>query len=203
MSTLYGKDISDLALITLHGELKNPIYFHVTTGELCRLILYNKSGVYKIHVPYWVEITTLRAGYVCYSVNGKFYSAHRGIFHAVYGYLPACIDHIDENRRNNAPANLQPLTVAQNVRKGQQKFKQSKLPPGVMFDKISAMYRVQVRFKTELVNCGRYKDLESAVRVADYFHRLLDTYRTVDSLPVIDEPWIRCGMFNSRFKRKT
>lgn len=201
MSTLYGKNISDLALITLHGELKNPVYFHVITGELCRLVLYNKSGLYKIHNPYWVEINTLRSGYVSYSVNSKFFAAHRGIFHAVHGYLPDCIDHIDENRRNNAPANLQPLTVAQNVRKGQQKFKQSKLPPGVMFDKTTNMYRVQVRFNTELVNCGRYTDLENAVRVANYFHGLLEVHRTVNNLPAIDEPWIRCARFNQKFKK--
>jgi hypothetical protein len=198
---LHGKDITHYVELTMHGKLKNPIYFHRDTGDMVRLMLTNKSGIYANKGPYWVDIKTIRGGYYCYSINGKFYSAHRGIFNEIYGYLPKTIDHIDENKLNNSPSNLQEMSTASNLRKGQQKFRLMGLPPNVLYEKASDMYRVQVRFNKVLVNFGRYYDVQSASAAAETAQELQSVYKEVHNLPVIDNPVFNCAKFNSGFEK--
>lgn len=54
-------------------------------------------------------------GYYDVGLKGKYYLVHRIVFALTYGYLPACVDHIDRNPSNNLISNLRDSDYSNNV----------------------------------------------------------------------------------------
>lgn len=55
-------------------------------------------------------------GYPTTSIDGVPYRIHRIVFILVHGYLPAYVDHIDQDKTNNNISNLREVTNAENCR---------------------------------------------------------------------------------------
>ena len=53
-------------------------------------------------------------GYQYVTWRRKHYAVHRVVFLLAYGYLPDCVDHIDNNPSNNRAENLRAATRLQN-----------------------------------------------------------------------------------------
>ena len=101
------------------GTKENP-----THDELKQLLRYDsETGVF-----HWREYrrgmsssgiagTKTKEGYCQIAINDKLHFAHRLAWFYVHGVWPrALIDHIDENKLNNAISNLREATHAENVR---------------------------------------------------------------------------------------
>ena len=56
-----------------------------------------------------------KAGYAMVKIDGKFFYAHRILFFIANGYMPALVDHINENKSDNRRVNLRELTHKQNL----------------------------------------------------------------------------------------
>ena len=70
----------------------------------------------------WLWTGELRKGYGCVKVNGRRWSVHRLLFEALIGPIPQGLelDHLCRNRTCCNPAHLEPVTHAENIRRGDQ-----------------------------------------------------------------------------------
>ena len=70
-----------------------------------------------------LKISPSSDGYYRFSYNHQRLLLHRVIYRKFAGRLdPTTVDHIDDDKSNNRFDNLQQLTIADNVRKGQSKL---------------------------------------------------------------------------------
>jgi hypothetical protein len=105
-------------------------------------------------------------GYQAATINGKHYKTHRLIFLLHYGWMPAEIDHIDNNPRNNKIENLRAATRSQNQFNAAIRCDNTSGVKNVVWAPRNKKWRVQVRHAA-----GRYiryvDDLELASLIAD------------------------------------
>ena len=71
-------------------------------------------GVAVKHPGEKVAVKPDSLGYCYVTWKRKHYAVHRVVFLLVNGWLPDCIDHIDNNPRNNSAENLRVATRLQN-----------------------------------------------------------------------------------------
>lgn len=100
-------------------------------------------------------------------INGKIYQEHRIIFMMHYGYLPECIDHIDNNKINNKIDNLRAATISQNKQNIKRQSNNVTGYKNVSFNKKSQTYTVEVVILGKRHRIGTFKDLELAGLVAN------------------------------------
>lgn len=109
-------------------------------------------------------------GYQAACINNKHYRTHRIIFLMHHGWLPAEIDHIDNDRRNNKIENLRPATREQNQFNVQRRRDNTSGVKNVSWASGNKKWQVAVRHAT-----GRYikyvEDLELAALVAEEARR--------------------------------
>lgn len=102
-------------------------------------------------------------GYGWISVDGQRYSAHRLAWLYVYGSMPRKnIDHIDNNRANNAIANLREATQEQNLFNMRISKKNTSGYKGVHFHRGTNKWRAVVSLNNKPKHLGLYKTPEEA-----------------------------------------
>ena len=105
------------------------------------------------------------SGYLLTTIEGVKYRNHRIIFLMHHGFLPACLDHIDNNKLNNRIENLRPATPSQNqCNSGMRKDNTSGVK-GVTWFPESSKWRVQIKYNGKRHCYGLYNTLLEATTV--------------------------------------
>jgi hypothetical protein len=106
------------------------------------------------------------SGYRVIGISGKYYMAHRVIFHMFNNYTPKNVDHIDCNKLNNRIENLREATPSQNNCNTPARKRNATGVKNVSWDKTRNSYRVQIQFQNKKRSIGHFKDFELADLVA-------------------------------------
>ena len=103
-------------------------------------------------------------GYLSASLCGKRHLVHRIVWKMVYGTdAELSIDHIDQNRTNNAPSNLRLATKSENARNVSSARSSSKSGVlGVHFSQRLNKWRAEICINKKNIYLGLFNDLESA-----------------------------------------
>lgn len=84
--------------------------------------------------------------------------AHRLIYLWHFGDVPECLDHIDNNPRNNRIENLRPATIAQNNRNRGKQTNNTSGFKGVSWCKRDGKYGARIQINGEYISLGNYTD---------------------------------------------
>jgi len=131
----------------------------LTQDKLKELFHYKDGQLYRLVKPSTEKYNTV-------SIDGKLYLHHRIVFLYHYGYLPKCVDHIDNNPKNNRIENLREATVSQNQLNAKKSIKNTSGIKGVTFNKKTNQWNVHISINKKLKNLGSFKDIELAELVA-------------------------------------
>jgi hypothetical protein len=102
-------------------------------------------------------------GYICITVNGKSYKAHRLAWFFHYGVWPVNqIDHIDQNKTNNRINNLREVTNSQNKQNAGKYKCNTSGHKGVSFHKQHKKWAANIRVQRELLHLGYFPTPELA-----------------------------------------
>ena len=101
-------------------------------------------------------------GYLRASINSKLYLVHRLVFLMHKGYLPAVLDHIDGNSRNNRIENLRPASKSQNQHNRKTGKNNTSGFKGVSYNKKAAKFRARISHLNKSIFLGLYKTPEEA-----------------------------------------
>ncbi len=104
------------------------------------------------------------SGYRHLRIDGVLYKEHRVVYYMATGEDPGSlhIDHIDTNKTNNRPANLQLVTNQVNLQaKTVSKYNTSGFT-GVYFDKRDNKWVAQIKIDGRKRSLGRFADFEDA-----------------------------------------
>lgn len=105
-------------------------------------------------------------GYFHTMIDGKNYKNHRIIFLMFHGYLPKCIDHIDNNRSNNCIENLREATRSQNCQNSKKSIRNKSGVKNVHWNKQTQKWQVILMINGKNKNFGYFEDLIVAESVA-------------------------------------
>lgn len=87
-------------------------------------------------------------GYRCVMIDGKNYLTHRLIFLIENGYLPECLDHIDNDKLNNRICNLREASHSQNMQNRSKLSSNTSDIPCVHWHKHSKKWRARCADRT-------------------------------------------------------
>lgn len=141
------------------GYLKSILHYEPETGlftwivnKSSRIKLGNKAG------------NISNAGYIRIGIDGVNYMAHRLAWIYSYDENPELhIDHIDENKQNNALLNLRLLTHAENKQNTRKPRSDNKIGVlGVYHDKSSNKYKSQININGKRTSLGYFDTVELA-----------------------------------------
>jgi hypothetical protein len=105
-------------------------------------------------------------GYLVVSIKSKLYRVHRLIYLYHHGYLPALVDHANNNQLDNRIENLRPATKSQNAQNSKRRVTNISGIKGVGWDKSRKQWKVDIKIHTGKKHWGRFDDLELAKLVA-------------------------------------
>ena len=136
-------------------ELKATFIYNEQTGAFARRMAHNR-------IKPTGTINTL--GYKVIGFKSKLWLAHRLAWLYVYGVYPDCdIDHIDENKSNNAISNLRLATRSQNMQNVRNPNKNNaQKVRGVYFHKPTGLYMAAIMIDGKSKHLGYFKDIEAA-----------------------------------------
>lgn len=137
------------------SELHQWFHYNPQTGKFMRLM---KTGKLK------ATGTTNTLGYKVIGFKSKLWLAHRLAWLYIYGEYPIWdIDHIDENKGNNAINNLRLATRSQNMQnvKNANRNNAQKIR-GVYFHKPTGLYMAAIMVDGKRKHLGYYKSVEQA-----------------------------------------
>jgi hypothetical protein len=137
------------------AELHLNFLYDKNTGEFVRI---QKTGKHKL------AGSINLAGYRVIGFKSKDFLAHRLAWLYIYGCLPKCdIDHIDENKSNNAIANLRLATRSQNMQ-NVSKANKNNLQGfrGVYFNKNTHRYMASIWIDGKSKHLGYFECIEEA-----------------------------------------
>jgi hypothetical protein len=167
----------------------------ITQAELKELLDYDpETGIFTWKVDRNQNVragmkagTVMNTGYIMVHVKNMFITGHRLAWFYMNGYFPEChIDHIDQNRTNNAISNLR-LAHNNHADNSQNRTLQSNNTtgyPGVHHCKRDKKFiaRISVQGKRRVV--GYYDTLEEAIAARDtakaVYHKFEPTQRGVN-----------------------
>ena len=138
------------------SELHENFLYDSKTGEFLRI---QKTGKHKIAG----SINTL--GYRIIGFKSKDFFAHRLAWLYVYGQMPTCdIDHIDENKSNNAIDNLRLANRSQNMQNVAKANKNNAQGwRGVYFNKKTGKYFAAICVSGKSKYLGCFEFIEDAI----------------------------------------
>jgi hypothetical protein len=105
-------------------------------------------------------------GYLRTQINKKMYYNHRIIFLMFHGWMPAKIDHIDNNPFNNKIDNLRPATNVENGQNAKKRMDNTSGVKGVYWSKRDKKWQVRVQINGKRKSFGYYDSIELADLVA-------------------------------------
>ena len=144
----------------------------ITQDEVKQLFDYSDGQLYwRVAPSRCVRLGALAGsvtdnGYVKIKIRYKLYRAHRIVFLWHHGWLPAEIDHTDNNRRNNKIENLRAATHSQNQRNRLRQKNNVSGAKNVGWNKQRQTWRVRVRYDGGLF-AKDVTDFELAVLIAE------------------------------------
>lgn len=104
-----------------------------------------------------------RDGYYNIQIQGKIYAAHRLIFLFHHGYLPALVDHINQDKLDNRIENLRPATKKQNAENCKLYASNTSGHVGVSEDKKTGKWKAYRWDMGKYVNLGSFLTKEEAI----------------------------------------
>ena len=107
--------------------------------------------------------TKHHTGYYVCKIKGKQYGLHRIVWFYFNGYLPACLDHIDQDKTNNNINNLV-LSDAHNngLNRGINKNNKSGVM-GVFYCNTRSKWKAQIKFNMKQITIGYFSSFFDAV----------------------------------------
>lgn len=109
-----------------------------------------------------------RTGYICVTIKGQKYRAHRLIWLHVYGRWPdGELDHINNNRIDNRISNLRPATPSQNKWNLTRPSHNTSGQKGISWDKRSNKWLVCLQKHGIRKHIGLFSCMEDAVLARD------------------------------------
>lgn len=105
-------------------------------------------------------------GYRQVMIDYVLHRTHRLVFLYHHGYLPAKVDHIDNDPTNNRIENLRPTTTFQNACNSKMRPDNTSGVKGVTWDKNKKSWLTRIYVQGKCINLGRFKDFELAEFVA-------------------------------------
>lgn len=111
----------------------------------------------------WVYSDSHGNKYLCVTVDGRKYRAHRVIWLMTTGAWPVNhIDHIDGDGMNNAISNLRDVTASQNHRNQKIDSRSKTGIPGVRFCSDTQKYETRIHNRGKSQRLGRFTDFFEA-----------------------------------------
>jgi len=102
-------------------------------------------------------------GYVCITLSGKRYLAHRLCWLYVYGEVPENqIDHINCIRNDNRICNLRKATKAENSYNQKLRKNNTSGVKGATWSKKDKKWHAQFNFNNKIIFVGQFKNLQDA-----------------------------------------
>lgn len=108
-------------------------------------------------------------GYVTIGWRRRRYSAHRLVFLWHYGWLPAEVDHINNDHSDNRVENLRPATRSENQRNIGILSSNKSGVKGVCWHKSSRKWRADCRVNGTLNYLGLFSTIEAAAKAVQQF----------------------------------
>lgn len=150
----------------LNKEILNE-YFNYSNGNL----YWKKKTGYKVVVGKLVGNKLSSHGYKTLGFNGKKYYQHQIVFFMHHGYLPECIDHINQNRTDNRIENLREVTISQNGQNSRLNKRNLTGVKGISFNKSRNQYAVQKMINRQSIFGGWFYKLEDAINCLNKINR--------------------------------
>lgn len=132
-------DVSRLREIFRYDDKEGKLFWLERSAEFCGSYkTFNKCFAHK-------ECGYIYQGYLYVGYSGSNYLAHRICFALYHGLWPSeRIDHIDGDTLNNKIENLREVSHRDNTRNAKLNVRNKTGIPGVMWDKKSEAWRVQI-----------------------------------------------------------
>jgi hypothetical protein len=105
-------------------------------------------------------------GYKTVQICYKNYRVHRLIFMMFYGYMPKCVDHINNNKSDNRIENLREATLNQNQHNRKKSISNTTGFKNVYFAKNTNNWYVQLRINNKKISFYGLESIELADLVA-------------------------------------
>lgn len=117
--------------------------------------------------------SVLPSGYRRITVDGKSYYSAKLAHLYMIGTLPDEMDHIDRNPSNDRWDNLRLVTHAKNCQNRGKRLDNASGYPGVVYEKRSGKWKVDIGLNGKRIHIGRFWDLDLAIaskRMAENHH---------------------------------
>ena len=138
-------------------ELKSILNYNETTGVFTRI----SNPTPRSHIGSIVGSNI--NGYVCTTINKKFYYMHRLAWLYVYGVMPKYIDHIDGNRCNNSISNLRSINKMENHKNMKKPCSNTSGVAGVYMHSVNKRWIANICIDGKTKYLGSFDDFDSAV----------------------------------------
>ena len=133
----------------------------ITQAELKKVLTCTVDGVARHNKPesrwHGIEVGTLHhGGYLVHTINGKQYNLHRLVFLYFHGYMPAMVDHYDQDKTNNSISNLVPSSVKHNGMNRRLNKNNTSGCVGVVWDKRRGKWKAQIKVDGSQISLGSF-----------------------------------------------
>ena len=103
-------------------------------------------------------------GYLTVHLNGRNHLLHRVVYLFCFGEMPAQIDHIDGNRKNNKPDNLRKTTSGQNARNSKRHKDNTSGYKGVSICSATGRFMAKICKDYKQIYIGRFDSAKDAAK---------------------------------------
>lgn len=140
-------------------DLRRVLDYNPTTGEFKWLVKVTRGIVIGSNTG----VATIPGRYPTITIYGERYYAHRLAWYHFYGKSPTIgIDHIDNDKSNNAISNLREATAAQNARNMSISTRNKSGYKGVFWYKRGSNWAAQIRINGVRTHLGYFETAKEA-----------------------------------------